>query len=587
MSKAYIVAWRSHLFLWVMVAAFTVVLVRLYDLHVLRGDELALEAQNNRRSVIPLDGRRGNIIDRNGNLLAGVRSLVQVGVDPYLFTDAHRERLPELAELLGIPVRELEVTVNRRFRTGSDGQPGRAIRWAPLAVVDDSVYDQVRALGMRPVYGNRRYERFYPGGSLGAHIIGFVNREETAVMGIERALDFYLKGEQGWREAELDGRRREVVAFRAREVAPRDGYHVELTIDQNVQAIVERALSDLAENFNPAGATIIVSDPRTGDILGLGNYPSFDPNHFNRYPIENQRNRAVTDVYEPGSTFKIVPVAAGLEERLVRPDTLIDCETEVVHYRGRNIRLPSDTSRLGTIPLTRVVSRSSNRGSAQIGMMLGEQKLYDYAHAFGFGQRTGWLPGGEVRGTLHPVRAWDGLMISRVPAGYAISATPMQVHQSMAAIANEGVLVAPRVARRVVDADGHTVVEFPTQERNRVVSAITAERVAEMLRGVIGPDGTARRAEIEGFQVAGKTGTSRKIINGQYSNRHHIASFSGFFPASDPRVVITVMVDEPQLPGTGYGGLVAAPVFKQVGEQLIHHLGIQKPEAHEPFFVSR
>ncbi len=587
MSKAYIATWRSRLFMAVMVAAFAVVFVRLYDLHVLRGDELALEAQNNRRSVIPLEGRRGNIVDRDGNLLAGVRSLIQVGVDPYLFTASHREKLPELAQILGLPLAEIEAAVDRRFREGSDGQPGRAIRWAPLAVVNDEVYDQVRALGIRPVYGNRRYERFYPGGSLAAHLIGYVNREETAVMGVERALDFYLKGEQGWREAELDGRRREVVAFRAREVLPRDGYHVELTIDQNVQSIVEQALRKLAETYDPAGATIIISDPRTGDILALGNYPSFDPNHFNRFPIENQRNRAVTDVYEPGSTFKIVPVAAGLEERLVRPETLIDCETEVVHYRGRNIRLPSDTSRLGTIPLTRVVSRSSNRGSAQIGMMLGEQRLYDYAHAFGFGQSTGWLLGGEVRGTLHSVRDWDGLMISRIPAGYAVSATPLQVHQSMAAIANEGVLMVPRIASRILDADGRTVLDFPSAERGQVVSAITAERVAEMLRGVIGPDGTARRAEIEGYQVAGKTGTSRKIINGQYSNRHHVASFSGFFPASNPRVVITVMVDEPRLPGTGYGGLVAAPVFKEVGEQLIHHLGIQKPESTEPLFVSR
>lgn len=587
MSKAYISTWRSRLFMAIMVIAFGVVFARLYNLHVVQAAELALEAQNNRRSVIPLEGRRGNIVDREGNLLAGVRSLVQVGVDPYLFTDNHRQQLPELARLLDLPVQTLEAAVNRRFRAGADGQPGRAIRWAPLAVVNDEVYDQVRALGIRPVYGNRRYERFYPGGVLAAHLVGYVNREETAVMGVERALDFYLKGEQGWREVELDGRRREVVAFRAREVTPRDGYHVELTIDQNVQAIVEQALAKLAETYDPAGATIIVSDPRSGDILGMGNYPSFDPNHFNRFPIENQRNRAVTDVYEPGSTFKIVPVAAGLEERLIRPDTLIDCESEVVRYRGRSIRMPSDTSRLGTIPLTRVVSRSSNRGSAQIGMLLGEQRLYDYAHAFGFGQSTGWLLGGEVRGTLHPVRNWDGLMISRVPAGYAVSATPLQVHQSMATIANEGRLVAPRIARRVLDSDGQTVVEFPTQERGQVVSAITAERVAEMLRGVIGPDGTARRAEIEGFQVAGKTGTSRKIINGQYSNRHHVASFSGFFPASNPRVVITVMVDEPQLPGTGYGGLVAAPIFKEVGEQLIHHLSIQKPEPDEPFFVSR
>jgi cell division protein FtsI/penicillin-binding protein 2 len=587
MSKAFVAPWRSLLLFSAILLAFGVVQLRLFDLQVLRADQLALEAESNRRSVIPLEGRRGNISDRDGNIMAGTISRVQVGMDPYLLTDRERQHLPELALLLGMSEKDLHKIAANRFRVQPDGSPGRPIRWVPLAVVDDPTFEKIRGFHLRAIYGNRRYERHYPGEETAAHLLGFINREFTAVMGMERALDFYLSGEKGWRETEVDGRRREVAVFRSREVSPRDGYHVELTLDLYIQSILEDELRKLEAEFSPKGATIIVSDPQNGDILALANYPVFNPNRFWESPVDNQRNLAVTDILEPGSTFKIVPIAAAIEEGLIHPGTLIDCSEAVAEYRGRRIPLPSDTSRLGEVPLTTVVAKSSNRGAAKIGMMLGEEKLYDYTHAFGFGKESGWLLSGEVNGILHPINRWDGLTISRLPTGYAIGATPMQIHLAMATIANEGVYTPPRLARRIYDDRGETVLELPHLEGRRVVSAMTSEYMAEMLTLVVGREGTARRAEIPGFQVAGKTGTSRKIINGRYSTSHHFASFTGFFPANNPRVVITIVVDEPQLAGSGYGGLVAAPVFKSIAEKLIPHLGIQKPEPDEPMFVYR
>lgn len=409
---------------------------------------------------------------------------------------------------------------------------------------------------------------------MAAHLLGFVNREGAAVAGVERFMDFYLRGQNGWKQTEKDGRRRELAQFRDLEVHPTDGLGVELTIDLVIQTIVENQIQKLVEEFSPDGVSIIVSDATNGSILALGNYPTFNPNEFWASPVDHHRNRALSDVLEPGSTFKIVPIAAALEERLITPETIIDCSQAVVEFRGRNLRLPSDTSRLGEVPVTTLVAKSSNRGSSIIGMKLGEQRLHSYSQAFGFGQMTHFGLTGEVRGTLHPVRAWDGLTITRLPAGYAVNATPMQIHMATSVIASGGILYQPRLVSRVVDANRETILDFNPRQRHRVISQETAEIMADMLVDVVSNQGTARRAIIPGHAIAGKTGTTRKIVDGRYTNQEHIASFSGFFPAHDPRIVITVIVDNARMQGVGFGGLVAAPAFREIAEQVITYLSI-------------
>jgi cell division protein FtsI/penicillin-binding protein 2 len=261
-----------------------------------------------------------------------------------------------------------------------------------------------------------------------------------------------------------------------------------------------------------------------------------------------------------------------MEEGLVDPYSLIDCGVDRKVYNGVDIPMPRDHRNLGTVPVWTVVSKSSNRGAAQLGMLLGEERLYEYARSFGFGQSVGWPLGAEINGSLMPVEDWDGYTISRLPTGYAVGATALQVHQAMSIVANNGVRVQPRILKEVSDPTTDNHIALGSERRDRILSEDTARVLKQMLTRVVSAEGTARRAELPGYAVGGKTGTARKIIDGQYRSDQHVASFSGFFPAPDPKVVITVVVDNAQVTGPAYGGLVAAPIFKDVAEKLIPHL---------------
>jgi cell division protein FtsI/penicillin-binding protein 2 len=563
-----------------LMVCFGALFFRLYQLHVIEQDKAVRIVSSVREKFEVLQARRGNVVDRRGNLLATTRAMMELGVDPEEVREEDRARLREMATLLQVDEGFLIERFERGFFTvqGPDGPEQRAIRWRRLAEsIDDDTYASVMALGIRGVYGNRKFERIYPNAQHAAHILGFINKENTPVQGVEKYMDYYLRGQSGWRESEKDGRRREMAQFRRREISPSDGLNVEISIDLVIQNLIEREIDRIVAEYSPAGVAIIVSDPSTGFILGMGNYPSFDPNTFWRYPVDHMRNRSITDVFEPGSTFKIVPTAAALNEGLIRPEDRFDCNVTTLDYRGRSLRLPGDHRPHGVLTVSEIVQKSSNPGAVHFGVLLGADRLYDYSRAFGFGERTGFELDQESVGILHPVRRWDGLTISRLPIGHAVSATPLQVHTAMAAIANRGIVMEPRIITRVFDSNNETVVHFNPRPKHRAVSSLTAERMTDMLVKVVGQEGTARRAALPGFNVAGKTGTTQKIIDGRYSSRHHVASFSGFFPAERPRVVITVVVDDASLTGTSYGGVVAAPAFRNLAEGLIHHLGIQPP----------
>lgn len=593
MSKAFVSSYRASLVSCAVAFAFCVLLGRLFYLHVWEQEELLEHVANNRKMVNVVEARRGNIVDSRGNLLATTRTAYDIGVDPQAFREEDRDKLIELAAVLGKPLEDVEYSINTKTRKGSEhAKEVRLIRWSALAKdVDESTHDAVKALGIRGVYGNSKYSRAYPAGKLAAHVLGYVNKEETPVTGIERFFDYYLRGQDGWRETERDGKRRELAQFREREVDPSDGLNVELSIDQMVQHIVEGEVTKLAEQYNPNGISIIVSEPSTGAVLAMANYPTYDPNEFyntDKYPIESQRNRALTDVYEPGSTFKIVSAAAVLNERLVGLQDVFNTGVSRVSYKGRMVRLPGDHHVYDSLSAHDIVVKSSNRGAAHFGMLLGENRLHDYAAAFGFGQKTGCDLGGEVSGTLHDVKNWDGLTITHMPMGHAISATPMQVHTAMSVIANDGVLMEPLLTKRIFDSHGNDVIRFAPKAKRRVVSAEVAEKMSLMLADVVGENGTARKAAIENYMVAGKTGTTQKIVNGHYSSQHHIASFSGFFPADNPALVITVVVDEPKFQGVGYGGAVSAPAFRNIAEACIAYLGIRSSRtdiAYQPISI--
>ncbi len=555
---------------------------RLVQLHVLDRDELLKYVQQARRSFVVENARRGNIRDARGEILATSLTLTDVGLDPQMLRPEDEARWPDLARLLRISVADVRAAASRRAGPAAGAGPEpKPVQWVKLAEgVDESVYDQVRQLDIRGVYGNRSYRRVYPHNAMAAHLIGFVNKENEPAAGVERYMDFFLRGHDGWRESERDGRRQELAQFQTREVPPVDGYDVVLSIDSFVQHVLENELQEIARTYAPQKATIIVSDAQTGYILGLANYPGFNLNEFNKAPLDVQRNYAAADVFEPGSTFKIVAASAALNERLVTPESAFDCSLTEVTYHGRHLRLPREDHDhpFQEMSVADIVGRSSNRGAAQLAMLLGDQRFFNYVRAFGFGEKTGFPFGGEVDGLLAPPQDWDGLTITRMPMGQSIAATPLQVHFAMAAIANGGLLLHPQLFRQVRDENGSLVFDFSELPHRRVISERTAQTMARLLRGVVSPNGTAPRAAIPGFEIAGKTGTSQKVIDGRYSNRHHVASFVGFFPASRPRLVISVIVDDADARcpgGTAYGAAVAAPAFKQVAEQLIQYLDIK------------
>jgi cell division protein FtsI (penicillin-binding protein 3)/stage V sporulation protein D (sporulation-specific penicillin-binding protein) len=590
MSKAFVSSTRASLVSCAVAFAFCVLLGRLFYLHVWEQDALQEHVTSNRKMVSVVEARRGSIVDARGNLLATTRTAYDLGVDPQSVRDEDREKLEELAELLDKQLPDIQAAFDTKTRKGSEhSKEVRLIRWAVLAKdLDEATYEAAKALGIKGMYGNSKYSRTYPSGQLAAHVLGYVNKEETPVTGVERFFDYYLRGQDGWRETERDGKRRELAQFREREVDPSDGLNVELSIDQMVQHIVEAEIRRVAEQYNPDGISIIVSEPSTGSVLAMANYPTYDPNEFyntKKYPIDSQRNRALTDVIEPGSTFKIVPAAAALNEGIVDPNDMFQTGVSLVSYKGRTLKLPGDHHTYDSLSMHDIVVKSSNRGAAHLGMMLGEQRLYNYSAAFGFGEKTGCDLGGEVSGTLHSIKNWDGLTITRLPMGHAISATPMQVHSAMSVIANKGVLMEPLMTKRIFDAAGNDVIRFSPKAKRRVISTEVAETMGKMLADVVGQNGTAKRAAIENYMVAGKTGTTQKIVNGKYSRQHHVASFSGFFPADNPSLVITVVVDEPRLKGVGYGGSVSAPAFRNIAEACIAYLGIRSSKPDNSFLA--
>lgn len=573
---------RYRLLAWAVSLCFLAVITRLVWLHWVDAPRLRAEALQARRVLQEIPCRRGEIRDAQDNLLAVSEDVWDIGVDPDSLVKGERERALEVATILGLPFPKVRLAFETTTRLDEAGDE-KTIRWAILAhEVNEATMKRIKALGIKALRADLKYRRNYPKGQLAAHVLGYVNKEGSPASGIESVMNPLLLGQRGWIESERDGRHREITSNRLREVAPVDGSTIVLTINSLIQKSCEDALAAAAARYNPKGGIIIVSEPRTGRILGLANWPTYDLNRFfdvKAAPMDSQRNRAVSDVYEPGSVFKIVSVSGALEERLITPNSVFDCGATSVPYRGRMVSLPADSHSLGSADIRAIVRESSNRGTVQVGMQyaerLGEDKFFALIKSFGFGANTGLITGAEVPGLLIPPKRWDGLTISRVPMGHSVSVTAMQMHFAMSVVAAEGLLMQPQLVLRVEDPKTKaTILNYGPRSRGRAISTATAAQMATLLRAVCGKGGTAPIADIPGYEVAGKTGTTQKIINGRYSSSHHVASFAGFFPVNDPKLAITVIIDEPQGEGIAYGGKVSAPIFRDVAEKCIRWLDL-------------
>ncbi|MDR2812738.1 MAG: penicillin-binding protein 2 [Puniceicoccales bacterium] len=515
---------------------------------------------------------RGKIRDCNGSILAITTVKFDVGVDPYVI-DCHkdREKIAQLAILLGKEPESMAVFFQRESLI-RDGKEQR-LRWKKIETIEDEdLYRKIKDLHIKGIYGNMRSERVYPNNELASHVIGFVNREGVAVSGIERFLNRFLCGQDGWIVSEKNGKREEVALFRQSVIEPQHGSHVNLTIELWIQEIAERALRQATETLKAKSGTIIISNPNTGAILALCNMPTFNCNGYAQSEIDSLRNRAVTDMYEPGSVFKIVPFSMALQRGLISLDHRFDCSQEIFLYGDRKYNLPHDHTLLGNLNAVDVLRKSSNRGLAQIGIMLGTEQLYRAARAFGFGEKTGYGFDGESAGFLAKPKFWDSLTITRLPMGHAISATPLQVHQAMGVIASVGYLLRPKIISCILNEKEEVIIATEPHIVRQVLTSDIAKSLRNVLHNPESPSST-----VMGIKLAYKTGTSQKIINGAYSREHHIASCSGFFPLEDPQFLVTVVLDDPTMPtgGTAYGMRAAYPVFAEIAQQLIASKGLR------------
>jgi cell division protein FtsI/penicillin-binding protein 2 len=416
-------------------------------------------------------------------------------------------------------------------------------------------------------------KRFYPNGALAAHVIGFANIDNAGLQGVELEYDKYLHGTKGVAQFLRDARQRDLMIEKDF-LEPKDGHDVVLTIDETIQFIVEKALDKTYEKFNAAAATIIVLDPKTGEVLAFANRPTFRPDAPEKSPIGNRTNRAVAFTYEPGSVFKIVTATAALEEGVTNEEEVFFCENG--KYRVGN-HILKDAHPKGDLTFRQVIEQSSNIGTTKVAQRLGPDKVYEYANRFRFGKRTDIGMTGEVGGVLKTTNRWSKTSIGAIPIGQEVTVTAVQLAVAIAAIANDGVMMKPYFIKYIKAANGMMIEEHKPHVVTRVMSQETARRMRSILQGVIDV-GTAQMAKVKDIPAGGKTGTAQKVVNGAYSHSKFVASFIGFAPVNDPKLAIVISVDEPH--PAYYGGVVAGPAFREIVEDSLKYLATKKGLPH-------
>lgn len=501
---------------------------------------------------------RGVLFDREGRELARSIETDSFFIVPAKVKDAEATA-SRLAPLVGAKAKELAARIN------DAKQAKKEFIWLARRL-DEEQAKKILDLKLDGVDVRKEPKRFYPNGSLAAHVLGFVGMDEVGLAGIEQFHNERIRGEAGKVFIEKDAHKRSYESVAAQS---RAGQSVVLTIDQMVQFRAEQALASAVEKSNAKSGTAIVLDPRTGEILALANAPTFDPNIASSASPQSRINDALQNIYEPGSTFKIVAFSAAIEEGLVKPSDHIDCQMGAITVAGRVVH---DHSPFGSLTIADALAKSSNVAAIKLGLRVGDERMYEYMKRFGFGSRTGIELPGETPGILRAVSRWQASSMGSLAIGQEIGVTPLQMASAFGALANNGLRIAPHLVREIRDGDG-SVVYRATPEERRVTSAETAHALCGMLEGVT-LKGTAKQAQLNGYSAAGKTGTAQKIDprTKTYSMTKHVASFVGFAPVENPSVVIIVVIDEPA--GAYHGGDVAAPVFREIAEQVLPGLNV-------------
>ncbi len=581
-----------------LLAAFAALAGRLVDLQVVRHEELLGLAANNTVRTIVRDPMRGQILDIRGNPLAtsvpckvicadptmvgNYRAAVAHALAPLLGTneDYLLERLaPRLVVAGGKTNLSHYAALKRQVSLETWEQIRRTMATLSLGVNESKLKGEEKiffsALHNHAIFAADDQQRVYPGQTLAAHVIGYVSgdgADQTGMNGIELEYNTKLSGVRGWRHTELAHDQREIMAYRDEDVEPINGLNVVLTLDAGLQAIVEDALATGMSQLSPISISSVMVRPRTGEILAMANCPTFNPNHPGACSLDALRNRVIADNHEPGSTFKVVVVSGALNERVVTLSDVFFCENGHFVYAGATLH---DHASYGDLSVKEIITKSSNIGAAKIGIQLGEDRLHEYIRDFGFGSRTGIFLPGEVYGSVPPVKSWSKISIARIPMGQGIEVTPLQMVMAMSAIANRGLLMRPMIVDRLVDPDGR-VVKYNPQPVRQVARPEAMAQMVEALKTVVTKEGTAPKARLDHYTVAGKTGTAQKVENGHYMDDKYFSSFIGFFPADNPELCIAVFIDEPPK-GDHFGGAAAGPIFKTIAERAANYLNL-KPD---------
>lgn len=535
----------------IMLIAMVVLIGRAVYLQVLDRQFLKRQGDLRHIGVLPVPAHRGRIFDRNGELLAISTPVKSIWVNPKEFRAAEipAGKLKLLAELLGLSSKALEKHIGRNEH--------RSFAYLKRRI-NPELADQVLALGIPGVYAEREYRRYYPTGEVAAHLVGFTNIDDKGQEAMELAYDEWLKGVEGAKRILRDGKRRVIEDLEAIR-PPVPGRDLALSIDQRLQYLAYRELKKAVLQHQARSASLALLDAQTGEVLAIVNQPSYNPNSRNQVKGRASRNRAITDVYEPGSTMKPFVVALGLELGFYRPDTVIDTTPGTMRV-GRNV--VKDIHNYGVLDVAHILQKSSNVGVTKIALNLPSKKFWAFYNNLGFGQplETGFP--GEANGRLPDYQGWSPFQQATLSFGYGVSASTLQLARAYLSLANDGVMPMVSLIKRDKASESH-----------RIMSDHTAVSVRRMLERVVTREGTALKAAIPGFRVAGKTGTVKKSAVGGYSSSLYMSVFAGMAPASKPRLVMAVMIDEPSA-GEYYGGAVAAPVFSRVMEGALRLLNI-------------
>ncbi len=543
-------------------AGFAVVLGRLVHLQVLQAAELSVKADRQHQKSVTVEGNRGAIYDRRGKVLAMNMEVPSVfGVPASLENPSGTAR--DLARVLRVRADEIEKKLRQE----------RNFVWIARKV-DPEQGRRLERLSLEGIGTVMEGRRFYPKGPLLSHVLGFAGMDGQGLEGVERRYEPYLRGEKRNIVLQRDALGRTVFPKGLTEQGPSSGHNLTLTIDEIIQYIAEKELDDAVTAAQAKGGVVIVMEPKTGAVLAMAMTPRFDPNAVRGLVPDRWRNRVVTDAYEPGSTMKIFLAAAALEERAMKPTSMIYAENGQMTVAGTVIH---DHDKSKWITFAQAIQRSSNVAAAKTAMVLGEERLFRYLRAFGFGERTEIDLPGEVAGLVKEPREWGRRTLASVAMGQEIGVTALQLATAVSAVANGGWLMRPYVVSEVRDGSGQLIAQVTPQVRRRPITAETAQTLGTILEGAV-TAGTGSKAAVAGYRVAGKTGTAQKIDpeTGAYSPALSVASFAGYVPAEDPRLTIVVIIDEPQ--GDAWGGVVAAPVFRRIAEQALPYLGVSSQD---------